>query len=43
MPRTALLHHRRAKDRTIRTRILRGGGLELEPPGVAATIELLFP
>jgi Uma2 family endonuclease len=38
-----VVHHRRDADGTIQTRIVRGGPLELEPPGVTVTVELFFP
>ncbi len=41
----AVIHHRRLDDGTeaIATRIVRGGGIELSPPGLRVTIEDFFP
>jgi Uma2 family endonuclease len=38
----AVTHHRRAEDGTIATRILRDGGLELDPPGLSVGVADLF-
>ena len=38
-----VVHHRRGTDGTIQTRIVKAGRLELDPPGVAVTVESLFP
>jgi Uma2 family endonuclease len=42
-PRRVVVHHRRAEDGTIRTAVLAGGTLRLDPPGLAVEIEALFP
>jgi Uma2 family endonuclease len=40
--RRAVVHHKRAEDGLIETRILAGGPLRLDPPGLELTVEDLF-
>ena len=37
-----IVHHRRGDDGTIETRVLTGGTLRLEPPGIAVAIEDIY-
>ena len=39
----SVIHHGRDGAGEIRTRILRGGSLELDPPGITVTVESFFP
>ena len=39
----SVIHHGRDEAGEIRTRILRGGSLELDPPGITVTVEVLLP
>ena len=39
----SVIHHGRDAAGEIRTRILRGGSLELDPPGIKVTVESFFP
>ena len=39
----SVIYHRKADDGEISTRILRGGALELEPPGITVTVESFLP
>lgn len=38
-----VVHHQRQDDGTIQTRIARSGTLRLDPPGLDATVEAMFP
>ena len=41
--RRVVIHHERASGDEIRSRVLRGGILRLEPPGIEIEVEALFP
>jgi Uma2 family endonuclease len=40
--RRSVVHHERAEDGGVRTRIAAGGRLELEPPGIVVDVAALF-